>query len=170
YGGTGVDSLKGLAVSASGLIYITGTTISTDLATTTTALQKTNAGTTDGFVAAFDPTQAGTASLLYATYLGGAAVDEPAAVATVNGKIYVTGSTLSDNFPIANSVFPGRQGGREIFVSELDPTLSGTASLIFSTYYGGKGTDYGRSIAVDAAGTVYVAGFTYSADLPITTP
>ena len=170
YGGTSVDSLKGLAVSGSGLIYITGTTTSTNLATTTTALQTTNAGTTDGFVAAFDPTQTGVASLLYASYLGGAAVDEPAGIATVNGKIYVTGSTLSDNFPIANSVFPGRQGGREIFVSEIDPTLSGTASLIFSTYYGGTGTDYGRSIAVDAAGTVYVAGFTYSADLPITTP
>jgi hypothetical protein len=169
YGGTGVDSLKGLAVSPGGLIYITGTTISTDLATTTTALQTTNAGTTDGFVAAFDPTQTAAASLLYATYLGGAAVDEPAGIATVNGKIYVTGSTLSDNFPIANSIFPGRQGGREIFVSEIDPTLSGTSSLIFSTYYGGTGTDYGRSIAVDAAGTVYVAGFTYSADLPITT-
>ncbi len=169
YGGTSVDSLKGLAVSASGLIYITGTTTSTDLATTTTALLTKNAGTTDGFVAAFDPTQSGAASLLYATYLGGAAVDEPAGIATVNGKIYVVGSTLSDNFPIANSVFPGRQGGREIFVSEIDPTLSGTSSLIFSTYYGGTGTDYGRAIAVDAAGTVYVAGFTYSADLPITT-
>ncbi len=170
YGGTAVDSLKGLAVSANGLISITGTTTSTDLATTASALLTKNAGATDGFVAEFDPTQSGAASLLYATYLGGAAADEPAGIATVNGKIYVTGSTLSDNFPIANSVFPGRQGGREIFVSEIDPTLSGTSSLIFSTYYGGKGTDYGRSIAVDAAGTVYVAGFTYSADLPITTP
>ena len=93
YGGTTVDSLKSLAVSPAGLIYITGTTTSTNLATTTGALQTANAGTTDGFVAVFDPSQTGTASLLYATYLGGAAVDEPAGIATLNGKIYVTGST-----------------------------------------------------------------------------
>src|ERR1019366_1580786 len=123
YGGTAIDSLKGLAVQANGLICITGTTSSTDLAITASALQTTNAGATDGFVAEFDPTQSAAASLLYGTYLGGAAVDEPAGIATFNGKIYVVGSTLSDNFPIANSVFPGRQGGREIFVSEIDPTL-----------------------------------------------
>lgn len=168
YGGTAVDSVKGIAIQANGLICITGTTTSTDLATTATALQAANAGTTDGFVAAFNPAQSGVASLFYGTYLGGAAVDEPAGIATFNGKIYVTGSTLSDNFPVANSIFPGRAGGRDIFVAELDPTLSGTASLISGTYFGGTGTEYGRSIAVDATGLVYVAGFTYSADIPVT--
>jgi hypothetical protein len=171
YGGTAIDSVKGIAVDSTlGLICITGTTTSTDLPVTATALQSTNAGVTDGFVAAFNTLQSGVAGLFYGSYLGGLLDDQPAAIAAANGKIYVTGSTLSDNFPIANSVFPGRNGGREIFVSEIDPTKSGTASLIFGTYYGGTGTDYGRSIAVDAAGHVYVAGFTYSADLAITIP
>ncbi|MDP8990686.1 MAG: SBBP repeat-containing protein, partial [Acidobacteriota bacterium] len=107
-------------------------------------------------------------SLYYGSYLGGLLDDEPAGIATRNGKIYVTGSTTSDNFPVANDIFSGRAGGRDIFVSEIDPSKSGTASLIFSTYFGGKGTDYGRSIAVDALGQVYIAGFTYSADIPIT--
>ncbi len=168
YGGTAVDSLKGMAIQTNGLICITGTTTSTDLATTATALQTKNAGTTDGFVAAFDPAQSGVASLVYGTYLGGAADDQPAGIAAFNGKIYVTGSTLSDNFPVANDIFPSRAGGRDVFVSEIDPTLSGTASLLFSTYFGGAGTDYGRSIAVDAAGQVYVAGLTYSANIPVT--
>lgn len=169
YGGTGVDSVKGIAVDpANGLICVTGTTTSTDLATTATALQTANAGVTDGFVAAFNTQQTGVASLFYGSYLGGLLDDEPAGIATFNGKIYVTGSTTSDNFPVANDIFPGRAGGRDIFVSEIDPAQSGTASLIFSTYFGGTGTDYGRSIAVDAQGQVYVAGFTYSADIPIT--
>ena len=151
-----------------GLICVTGTTTSTDLATTATALQTANAGVTDGFVAAFNTQQTGVASLFYGSYLGGLLDDQPAGIATFNGKIYVTGSTMSDNFPVANDIFPGRAGGRDIFVSEIDPAQSGTASLVFSTYFGGTGTDYGRSIAVDALGQVYVAGFTYSADITVT--
>ena len=170
YGGTAVDSVKGIAVdSTNGLICVTGTTTSTDLATTATALQTANAGVTDGFVAAFNTQQTGVASLFYGSYLGGLLDDQPAGIAALNGKIYVTGSTTSDNFPVANDIFPGRAGGRDIFVSEINPAQSGTASLVFSTYFGGARTDYGRSIAVDALGQVYVAGFTYSADIPVTT-
>jgi len=169
YGGTAIDSVKGLVTQPNGLICITGTTTSTDLVTTASALQSTNAGATDGFVAAFNPAQSGVASLYYGSYLGGAAIDEPAGIATFNGKLYVTGSTLSDNFPVAHGTSVGRDGGRDVFVTEIDPSQSGSASLIYSSYFGGTGTDYGRSIAVDAAGLVYVAGFTYSADLPVTT-
>ncbi len=169
YGGTAVDSVKGLAFDASkGLICVTGTTTSTDLSTTATALQTSNTGATDGFVAAFNTQASGTASLFYGSYLGGSLDDQPAGIAALNGKIYVTGSTTSDNFPVANDIFSGRAGGRDIFVSEIDPAQSGSASLIFSTYFGGTGTDYGRAIAVDASGQVYVAGFTYSADIPVT--
>jgi Beta-propeller repeat len=169
YGGTTLDSVKGIAVDpANGLICITGTTTSTDLALTATALQSTNAGVTDGFVAAFNTQQSGVASLYYGSYIGGLLDDEPAGIAVFNSKIYITGSTTSDNFPVANDIFPGRAGVRDIFVSEIDPSQSGTASLIFSTYFGGTGTDYGRAIAVDALGQVYVAGFTYSTDIPIT--
>jgi len=167
FGGTAVDSVKAMTVDANGLVYITGSTTSTDL-TTVNALQTANAGTTDGFVAVFDPTQSFAASLLYATYLGGTAVDEPAGIATRNGKIYITGSTLSDNFPIANSIFPNRAGGRDVFVTELDPAKGGAAALVASGYLGGTGTDYGRGIAVDAAGLVYLTGLTYSHDVTIT--
>ncbi len=170
YGGTTIDSVKGIAIIPSnGLICITGTTTSTDLATTASALQSANAGATDGFVAAFNTQQTGAASLFYGSYLGGLLDDQPAAISTFNGRIYVTGSTTSDNFPVANSIFPGRAGGRDIFVSEIDPAQSGTAGLIFSTYFGGTGTDYGRAITVDTLGQVYVAGYTTSANIPVTT-
>jgi hypothetical protein len=169
YGGTSVDSVKGIAVDpANGLICVTGSTTSTDLATTATAFQTTNAGVTNGFVAAFNTQQTGVASLYYGSYFGGLLDDEPAGIATFNGLIYVTGSTTSSNFPVVNDIFPGSAGGRDIFVSEFDPSQSGTPSLIFSTYFGGSGTDYGRSIAVDALGQVYVVGFTYSTDIDVT--
>lgn len=169
YGGTSVDSVKGIAVDpTTGLICVTGSTTSTDLATTATAFQTTNAGVTNGFVAAFNTQQTGVASLYYGSYFGGLLDDEPAGIAIFKGLIYVTGSTTSSNFPVVNDIFPGSAGGRDIFVSEFDPSQSGTASLIFSTYFGGSGTDYGRSIAVDALGQVYVVGFTYSTDIDVT--
>jgi len=169
FGGGLVDSLKDMAVDAStGLVYLTGSTTSTDLLVTSNALQSTIKGPTNGFVAVFDPTQSGAASLVYATYLGGSGVDVPYGIATHNGKAYITGSTASGDFPVANATLPSGQGGTDMFITELDPRQSGAASLIASGYYGGLGLDYGTSVAVDAAGFVYVAGVTYSFNLPIT--
>ena len=167
FGGTLVDSLKDMAVdSATGLVYLTGSTTSTDLLVTSGAAQTTLKGATNGFVAVFDPTQP--ASLVYATYLGGTAADVPYGIATHNGKAYITGSTTSLDFPVANATFPSSGGGTDMFVTELDPRQSGAASMVASGYFGGTSLDYGSSVAVDAAGMVYVAGVTYSSDLPIT--
>ncbi|MEO8050039.1 MAG: hypothetical protein ABI833_06445 [Acidobacteriota bacterium] len=169
FGGGVVDSLKDMTVDgATGLVYLTGSTTSTDLLVTSGAFQSTLAGPTNGFVAVFDPNQFGSASLLYATYLGGTGIDVPYGIAAHNGKAYITGSTTSLDFPTANAILPATQGGTDMFITELDPTKSGAASMIASGYYGGSGLDYGTSVAVDAAGFVYVAGVTYSFNLPIT--
>jgi Beta-propeller repeat len=167
FGGSLVDSLKDMVVDpATGLVYLTGSTTSTDLLVTPGAFQTTLTGTTNAFVAVFDPTQPG--SLLYATYLGGTGADVPYGIATHGGKAYVTGSTTSFDFPVANATFPQNAGGTDMFITELDPRLSGAASVIASAYFGGAGLDYGTSVAVDATGFVYVAGVTYSFDIPIT--
>ena len=169
FGGSLVDSLKDMAVdSSTGLVYLTGSTTSTDLLVTSGAKQSTLTGTTNGFVAVFDPAQSGSASLLYATYLGGTGIDVPYGIATHNGKAYVTGSTTSLDFPVANATLPSSAGGTDMFITELDPRQSGAASMVASGYFGGAGLDYGTSVAVDAAGFVYVAGVTYSFNLPIT--
>ena len=169
FGGSLVDSLKDMAVdSSTGLVYLTGSTTSTDLLVTSGAAQTTLKGATNGFVAVFDPTQYGSASLLYATYLGGTGIDVPYGIATHNGRAYITGSTTSLDFPVANATLPASQGGTDMFIAELDPRQSGAASIVASGYFGGAGLDYGTSVAVDAAGFVYVSGVTYSFNLPIT--
>jgi len=167
FGGSLIDTLKDMVVDpATGLVYLTGSTTSTDLLVTSGAFQSTLTGTTNAFVAVFDPANA--PSLLYATYLGGTGADVPYGIATHNGKAYITGSTTSTDFPVANATLPSSQGGTDMFITELDPRLSGAASMIASGYFGGSGLDYGTSVAVDAAGFVYVAGVTYSFNIPIT--
>jgi hypothetical protein len=87
------------------------------------------------------------------------------------GNAYVTGSVYSTNFPVTEGAFETTDPGAEYqtptaFVTKLNAT--GTA-LVYSTYLGGSGGDYGSAIAVDAAGGAYVAGQTGSTNFPVTT-
>jgi hypothetical protein len=167
YGGAAQDNLTAMTTDANGWIYIAGYTNSTSL-TMTNSYQATNAGNTDGFVAVFDPAQSGSASLLYSTYLGGLLVDKVLGMAVANNRIYLTGATLSQNFPVSAGAFQGGLfNGWDSFLTVLNIFTPGTSSLVISTYFGGSGDDYGRSVAVDAAGNIYIAGMTYSKDLPV---
>src|ERR1035441_3638767 len=88
------------------------------------------------------------------------------------GSVYVTGSTLSIDFPTKSpiqgapppkQVAPG--GWASAFVTKFSPDGS---SLVYSTYLGGNGADRGYAIAVDSSGSAYVTGLTYSPNFPIT--
>ncbi len=54
-------------------------------------------------------------------------------------------------------------GGRDVFVAKIN--ASGTA-LVYSTYVGGSGEEFGSGIAVDSSGNAYVTGLTTSANFP----
>ncbi|MBM3526258.1 MAG: hypothetical protein FJX57_25180, partial [Alphaproteobacteria bacterium] len=100
--------------------------------------------------------------LAYASVFGGSGNEAVAGLAIdAAGNAYVAGSTTSVNFPTT----PGavNTSGGTAFVTELNP--SGTA-VIYSTYFGGTGTDTPYGVAVDGIGSVYVTGSTTSTDLP----
>ncbi len=169
-GGTGSDAGEAIAVDSSGKVYVAGYTTSAFVALATGAFQGVNRGGTDGFVGKLDPSQSGIASLVYFTFLGGAAQDKARGIAVnTSGQAYVAGFTESNNFPVANAAQGTKGGGSgsDAFVTKLSADAT---SAIFSTYLGGSDADRGRSIAVDASDNTYVAGFTLSIDFPTLNP
>src|SRR5262249_29393790 len=135
------------------------------------AFQPTHAGGTDVFVAKLD---AAGSALLYATFLGGASNDVGLGIAVdPEGFAYVTGETSSAGFPTVHP-FQLFGGASDAFVAKLQPTASGAASLLWSTFLGGSGADIGRGIAVVLFGQsrpeVYLTGQTSSPDFPTKEP
>ena len=164
-GGSGNDVANGIAVDAAGEAYIVGYTDSANFPTRS-PIYANYGGQGDAFVAKLTP--AGD-SLVFSTYLGGSLVDIATAVALdSSGNVYVTGATLSANFPVTGGAFQTlNQGSYDAFVSKIG---SQGTSLLYSTYLGGEGSDQSSSIAVDANGTAYIAGFTYSFHCPLQSP
>ncbi len=158
----------GIAVDpASGDVLVTGTTASYDFPTVN-PLQGSNRGPQDFFVARLRLD--GTA-LVWSTYLGGSSDDVATdlVVDPATGDVLLTGSTQSANFPTANPLQPTHGGG---YLDAIVTRLSGDgAALVFSTYLGGNGWDWGYGLAVDpATGDAVVAGETESTNFPTANP
>jgi len=105
--------------------------------------------------------------LIYSTFLGGSSSDHAWAVALdASDNAYVTGNTLSVDFPTTPGTFDLlNNGGQDVFVVKMNATGTG---LVYSTYIGGSGTDFGFSIVVDDLDNVFLAGQTRSPDFPTT--
>ncbi|HUI53566.1 MAG TPA: SBBP repeat-containing protein, partial [Bryobacteraceae bacterium] len=116
-GGSSIEVGNAIAVDQSGAAYVVGYTYSSDLPVTAGALQATNAGDCDAFVAKLSPTGN---SLAYLSYLGGSSSDTATAVTLdPNGNVYVTGWTLSTNFPLLNAFQSTNAGNYGAFVTKL---------------------------------------------------
>lgn len=166
-GGTGADEANDVAVTTSGsTVYLTGTTASTDFPTAN-PLQPA-AGSTDLFVTVLAD---GGRRLIYSAYLGGSSEDTASSLAVdAAGKVYVTGTTASRDFPPVSNIQRALSGATDAVLATLDPSRPGRAALVFSTYLGGVGDEQGRGVAVAPTPPhrVYVTGTTSSADDPLT--
>ena len=164
-GGSGDDFANDLAIDPSGNVIVVGTTSSPNFVTAHPLQPAFGGGNTDAFVAKFSSD--GQINI-YCTFLGGAGDETGNGVVTdSSGNAYVTGSTTSLNFPIANPYQVNNAGGMDAFVSKINST--GTL-LVYSTYIGGSGDEVGNGIAVDTAGNVYITGTTTSTNYPTISP
>lgn len=163
-GGDGEDWGRAITVDGTGSAYVTGYTGSIDFPTTPGAFDTSYNGDWDAFAAKLNPAGSG---LVYATFLGGSSSDNGRAIAVDGlGNAYVTGNTTSNNFPTTPGAFDRSHNGEmDVFLAKLNQVGSG---LVYATFLGGSGLDIGNAVAVDGAGSAYVAGYTRSSDFPTT--
>ncbi|MBI2928433.1 MAG: SBBP repeat-containing protein [Verrucomicrobia bacterium] len=160
FGGTGDEKLNGLAVDAEGNVCLTGQTDSPDLPLKNALQPAPGGGTSDGFIAKFDPALT---NLIFSTYFGGENRDEDQRIAVdPAGFTYVSGQTLSTNFPVTvgafqtNHVVVSEIGENwDAFVAKLKPDGS---ALVYSTYVGHALNDAAFAVAADVDGSAYVTG------------
>jgi len=164
-GGSQGNPAYGIAVDSAGNAYVTGSTTSSNFPTMN-PLQPYLEGNSNAFVTKINPSGS---ALVYSTYLGGSEEDVGMGIAVDGaGNAYVTGTTLSTNFPTANPLQDNFGGGySDTFVAKLNPAGS---ALVYSTYLGGSGDDSASGIAVDSAGNAYVTGSTTSSNFPTMNP
>jgi hypothetical protein len=170
-GGSAGDVGNAIAADSAGNAYVTGWTYSTNFPTIN-PLQAGFGGKVDAFATKLNPSGS---ALAYSTYLGGGDEDYGHGIAVDSlGNAYITGYTTSTDFPTTPGAFQTVCNGgidcyplQDAFVAKVNP--SGSA-LVYSTYLGGSGYDYGESIAVDNAGSTYVTGYTNSTNFPTKNP
>jgi hypothetical protein len=173
-GGGEEDRGMCMKLAAGGEVYLAGYTASADFPTTTGAYDTTyNGGDFDLFVSRFD---SGLTTLEASTFLGGSG-DEgyfySGLLLDGNGDVYVTGNTPSADFPVTPGAYDttynggtsGPYGSGDVFVARFDADLS---TLKASTFLGGDGNDYTRSILLDKNGKLCLGGATSSTDFPAT--
>ena len=159
-GGTGPDSGNAIAIDPSGNAYVTGNTGSADFPKTIGVRQPVNNGSQDFFITKIN--SAGQRQ--YSTYLGGTNSDNATGIAVdASGNAYVTGVTLSTDFPLQAPIQDSLAGGSDSVIAKINPT--GT-ELLYSTFLGGTSADETNSIAVDSTGNAFVTGRTFSPNFP----
>lgn len=168
-GGTGIDDAYAIAIDVDGNAYVAGNTSSPTGAggnnfPLKNALQSSQNGLSDGFVAKLDPMGS---ALVFSTYLGGSNDVDGIYGIAVDGQrnIYLTGQTKSANWPGATNPSSSIATSGDGFVTKLNPAGD---MIIYSLFLGGGSFDYGTDIAVDALDNSYVIGMTLSSDFPVT--
>lgn len=170
-GGSASDDGAKVTVDANGNAYLVGWSASIDFPTVR-PLQPANAGATNVVISKFNVKLHGAASLVYSTYLGGSGRSAGRGIAVdALGQVFISGDTNAPNFPTTSGAYQtsckAHAGAcsTDVFAAELNS--SGNA-LLYSTYVGGSGTEYGFAMAIDSQGHIFVGGNTDSPDFPVT--
>jgi hypothetical protein len=179
-GGSSDDTALGIAVDSSGNAYVTGETTHTNTSVATGdfpivpnpgAFQTSygNGSATAGSNAFVTKLNAAGSGLVYSTYLGGSTADVAVGISLdPSNNAYVTGTTLSTDFPLVNPFQNALSGVSDAFITELNTTGTG---LVYSSYLGGTGDEnydattasfFGGGVAVDSFGDAFLTGSTTS--------
>jgi uncharacterized protein (TIGR03437 family) len=171
------SSANAVATDGAGNIYVVGQTQATDFPVAATAVRGPGAGANPkAFVAKLNPAAQGKQQLVYSTILGGSFIDIAQAVAVgPSGRITVAGETNSLNFELTSNAYQQTFVAGETasgptpigFLAQIDPTQSGSASLLYSSFLGSPNSIlYG--VALDSTGNIVVVGGEATGGPPLT--
>ena len=109
------STISGIAVDASGMIYVTGNAQWYDFPTKLPFQKFTGSGQPETFVAKLDPGQSGNNSLIYSTFLGPKTTGSGKGIAVYtdssgNSYAYVAGITYAKDFPTTGNAFQPQSG------------------------------------------------------------
>jgi hypothetical protein len=167
-GGGDNDEGGAVAVDNSGNAYVVGDTVSLNFPTKNSyqSAMAGGVGIGDAFVTVLNTNLSGAQSLVYSTYLGGSSSDRANTVALDSvGNLYVGGYTHSGDFPRKAGLFNSYGSA---WIAKLNPSLTGDASLLWSSLFGGGGSAVIMNLALDASGNVWFTGNTSSTYFPVT--
>lgn len=191
FGGStyGETTATGVAVNAAGEVILAGYSTQKDLGATAGAFQSECDGIVnefrgcrgDVFLAVLNnANRLADLQILYNSYYGGLGEDRPEALYLApDGHIYITGQTISINFPTtAGAYAPDCPSGPdasnsdqclnyETFVTRFSPDFS---DVVYSTYFGASYKDYALAIGADSSGAAYVGGWVDGDTLPLVNP
>ncbi len=163
----GSDSGFGIAVDTSGNAYITG---STDTASfpIVNAQQPIYGGNTDAFIAKLNPSGS---ALLFSTFYGGNFSDTGTRIRLANDALYLTGSTVSSNFPTTAGVLkPAPCAGASCATMASDAfaaKFNTNGNAQWATLLGGGNAEFATDLAIDTSNNSYLVGYTFSTDFPV---
>lgn len=95
---------------------------------------------------------------IWSTYFGGTDIDNAKGIATdANGNAYVIGHTASQDLPVVGSLQANYGGGvYDAFIAKYD----WQGAVVWASWRGGTGTDFGTAITADDNGMCYAVGYT----------
>ncbi|NBX37985.1 MAG: PKD domain-containing protein, partial [Flavobacteriia bacterium] len=188
FGGSGNETPHSIVAGPTGELYVYGVTCSSNFPITNGAYDGSfNGGPSvtensltfngsDIFIARFSTNGA---NLIASTYLGGNNLDglnintlhynygdqfRGEIILDGSGNVYISSTTASNNFPTTPGVYStSLSGNQDAVVCKLNNTLT---SLLWSSYFGGSGSESGNSIDLSPNGQVYVAGGSTSPNFP----
>ncbi len=163
-GNSSDDQAFGIDVNSAGEAFVTGRTDSSDFYTSSGAYQTSLVGFFDAFIVRLNASGGDT---IYSTLVGSSFLEYGADVAVDNAdNAYVTGGTSFNDFPTTPGAYDTTHNGMyDAFCLSLNHNGS---SLLYSTYLGTGGFDYGYGLEIDRAGRAYVSGYTDTGTFPVT--
>jgi hypothetical protein len=155
YGGNANDGGGSISIDDIGNIYMVGGTSSNNNISSN-GFQNNSGGAGDAFIVKFNSS----GQRIWGSFLGGSQAESAnSCIVDITGNIYLAGRTASTS-GIALGGFQNYYGGgtNDAFMS----AFNSSGNLLWSSYFGGTGTEYGNSIVMDATGNIYLSGETSS--------